>query len=281
MKFSSRTKIGTAIVLLIVFLIILNLTNLSKEIRNIFYLISAPIQRVFWRAGARISDFFETVKEIGDLKTERDLLKAENQKLLNELFLLEELKTVNKILRDALAIGLQKDFSLILAQTISKDPFEDVILINRGLKHGISEGMTVITQQRALVGRVVEVYKNFSKVMLISNKKSSFDVKVLSLSELNSDKKEEVHGIVKGKGNLLILLDFIPYEKEIRQGDVVRTTTLGGIFPKNLLVGQITEIKRNDIQPFQQAEIEPAFDIKKIDTLFVITNHIGVIQSLE
>jgi len=65
--------------------------------------------------------------------------------------------------------------------------------------------MPVITEEKVLLGRIEEVYRNFSKVMLISNKKSSFDAEVQG---------KDVTGLVKGRGNFNLILDLVPYEKK-------------------------------------------------------------------
>jgi len=78
--------------------------------------------------------------------------------------------------------------------------------------------------------------------------------------------------VAKGKGSLRLFLEFIPQEKEIRVGELIITTSLGGIFPKGLLVGEIEEVFRSDIEPFQKAKIYPFFDLEKIENLFIITD---------
>jgi len=160
---------------------------------------------------------------------------------------------------------LEKEFKLSLAEVVSKDISQDSILINKGSKDGIANNSPVITQQKTLVGKIGEVYENFSRVILISNKESSFDAKI-------SDPENDISGVVNGKGNLQLFLDFVPQEKEIKEGDFIVTTSLGGIFPKGLLVGQIGKVLRSDIEPFQQAKIRPAFDIRELETVFIITD---------
>ncbi|MDI6591797.1 MAG: rod shape-determining protein MreC [Patescibacteria group bacterium] len=260
MRISLKNKILIAIIGV---LVILSLNFFQKEVKNIFYLISSPIQKGLWQIGERVSNFFETISEIKNLKKENKELKLKIQELLAENAALKELKKENKILRRALDIGLEKEFKLALAEVIGKNISQDSLIINRGFEDGISKGMPVITEQKTLVGKISQVYKNFSEVELSSNKNSSFDAKIL-----NSD----IQGIVKGKGNLKLFLEFIPQKKEIKEGASVVTTALGGIFPESLLVGEIKEIKKSDIKPFQQAEIEPAFDLEEIETLFIITN---------
>jgi len=247
--------------LLAVFFLALNLTPFGKETKNFFYLISSPIQKVFWGAGEKISDFFELITEIKNLQRENKELKLKIQTLEAENVALKELKKENEILREALEIGLEKDFKLTLSQVTGKDISQDFILIDKGAEDGILEGLPVVTQKKVLIGKVYQVYRNFSKVLLISNPRSSFDGKVAD---------SEILGVVKGKGNLRVSFDLVPKEKEIEKGDLVVTSALGGVFPAGLLVGEITEVTRSDLEPFQTAQIQPAFSLGGLEKLFII-----------
>ena len=254
MKFSSRKRkilIGVVILILLIFLA----NVFQKEVRNFFYYISSPVQKVFWRIGDKASDFLAGVFKAGDIKKELDETKLKNQELLSQIIVLQEQKKENNILREALGIGLQKEFKLALAQVIGKDISQDSILIDKGVQNGLLKDMPVITEQNVLVGRVSEIYNRFSKVMLISHKDSSLDAEL---------------GVVRGQGNFNLLFDLIPREQEIFPGDMVVTSGLDNDFPKGLLVGQIKEVKKNDVEPFQQAEIEPAFNISQIEKVFII-----------
>ena len=262
MKLSSK-KNKVLIIVVVVVSIIFLLNFFQKDVRSFFYSVSAPIQKVLWRAGERTSDFLGGIMRVKILKQELDELKLENQELIAQVVVLKDLKKENKTLRQALEIGFQKEFKLALVQIISKDISQDFILIDKGSEDGISKNMPVITQQRVLVGKISEIYKNFSKVMLISNKENSFDAKI-------QNEEKDISGVVKGQGNFRILFDLIPREENLSQEDIVITSALGGIFPKGLLVGRIKEIKKSDVEPFQQAEIEPFFDVSQTETLFII-----------
>ena len=266
MKFSRKViksiyRVSTFVIVGI--LVILFLNFYQKGVKNFFYKISEPVQKVFWQSGKRVSDFFETISEIKNLKKENEEFKLKNQELLAQIALLKELKKENERLREALDINLGKEFALSLAQVIGKDISQDFILINKGADDGISENLPVITQQKILLGKINEVYKNYSKVMLISNKESSFDGQII---------EKETLGQVLGKGNFKVLFDLILPEQEITEEDLVETSALGGTFPKGLLVGQIREVKRSDVQPFYQAEISPFFDLGKLEMVFIISN---------
>jgi len=264
-KGGKKNLFSLTIIIIIGLLLIFSLNFFQKEVKGFFYFISSPIQKTLWRAGDRVSDFFELITEIKNLKREKEELKLKIQELIAQNLSLKELEKENKVLREALGIGLEKEFKLSLAEVVSKDISQDSILINKGSKDGITENCPVITQQKTLVGKIGEVYENFSRVILISNKESSFDAKI-------SDPENDISGVVNGKGNLQLFLDFVPQEKEIKEGDFIVTTSLGGIFPKGLLVGQIGKVLRSDIEPFQQAKIRPAFDIRELETVFIITD---------
>lgn len=264
MEIKSWKKVKFLIIgLVILTLIIFFLNFFQKEVKNFFYFISSPFQKFFWKTGDNASDFLEAVFNLKLLKSEADELRAENQKLLAETTELEKIKEENKFLREALEINLQKEFKLDLARIIGKDISSDFILIDRGEDDGIKKGMPVISSQKVLLGKVSEVFNNFSKVMLISSKESSFDAEIMN---------KDISGIVKGEERLSAVLTLIPQNEEISQGDIIVTSRLGGIFPQGLLIGKIDKVKKNDVESLQTAEIELAFDIKEADYLFIITD---------
>lgn len=267
MKLLRKYKILIIVVIGILILFSLNLGR--RGIRNIFYSISSPIQKVIWQTGKGFSDFGKTIIGIKNLKKENTDIKLKNQQLLVENFFLKELREENEILREALEIGLEKDFKLVLAEIIGKDVSQDFILINKGLKDGIQKGFPVINQQKVLFGKIDETYKNFSKVMLISNKNNVLDVRVQD-SDRNGVQK--IYGVVKGKGNLKVFLDLIPSSVAIKEGDILITSGLGTSYPKGFLVGEIKKMEKDDIKPFQKAEIKPFFNITQTERLFIITN---------
>jgi len=254
MKFplkKSKVLIGVVAVILI-----LVLTNVFRaEVKSFFYSFSAPIQKTLWRAGERSSDFLTGFLNQRYLKEKLNKLELKNQELIVQIEELKDLKKENELLRRALSLGLKKEFKLSLAQIIGKDISQDFILIDKGIKDGVLKDMPVITEEKVLVGKIYEVYENFSKVQLLSHKNSVFDTNF---------------GLAKGQGNFNIFLELILKEKTVLKGDIVKSSALGGVFPQGLLVGKIQAVKKNDVRPFQQADVKPAFDISKTEKLFII-----------
>lgn len=260
-------KIFIGVIIFFLFIFILNF--FSPQIRNYFHLASFPLEKNFWSAGQSASGFFESFFKYGTLAKENESLKNENQKLLSEITFLQAIKKSNEAQSDVSESCQNSDFELVMAGVIGQDT-EDQLTINKGSDSGIMEGMPVINQQSVLFGKVVEVYKNFSKVMLISNKESIINVKVQQIQDQKPEK--DVYGVVKGSGAQKAFLDLVPVDDAIEQGDVLITSALEGTFPKDVLVGRISKVEKNDQSPHQKAEVELFLDVKT-DNLFVITNY--------
>jgi len=125
-----KLKIGLIVVLLLAFFVILNLTPANKGVKNFFYLISSPIQKTFWAAGDSFSDFLESVFQGEKIKEENENLQLKIQQLVAENTSLQELKKENEILRQALEIGLEKDFELSFAKGLLQYLFRNTIPIH-------------------------------------------------------------------------------------------------------------------------------------------------------
>lgn len=260
---ASRVKVILGLVALAALLALFNLTGFANSLKNFFYSFSQPFQKLFGKAGNDFSDFLAGVFQAGSLKKENENLQSKIQELVGEKIKLQELGKENEVLREALKLGLEKDFQLTLAKITGKDVFQDSLLLDKGRDDGLVSGLPVITPQKVLLGKIGEVFPNFSKVILLSNKESVFDVKL-------GDK--EIFGAAKGRGGNVISLELILREKEVEQGDIVTTAALGNIFPPHLLVGQVQKAEKADVEPFQKIEVKPAFEFEAWREVFVILN---------
>ncbi len=259
---STKLKIGIT-VLIIFSLFFLNWSSFPVNIKSFFYSISLPSQRWLWEKGDYLSDFWVSILKTEEIKKENERLISENQELIAEKIDLEYLREENEALRTAFSFELQEDFELETSQVVAKEISKDYLIINKGYKDGIRFGLPVITKEKVLVGKIIEVYENISRIQLLTAKDSSFDVEVLG---------RDIYGLVEGGGNLTFSLGLIPKEKEINIGDKVITSVLGGNFPKGLLVGEVQRINSSDVASFQEAELNPSFNIKELNYLFIIIN---------
>ena len=267
--------IGAVVILF--FLFILNI--FVQPVKNFFYGVSAPIQKNFWTAGASSSGFLTSLVQSGSLAQENESLKEQNQGLLSEVASLQSIEQGNRAQSDVSAACQNDGFKTVMAGVVGLDD-NDMLSISKGSANGILAGMPVINQQNVLVGKVFKVYKNFSDVMLASNKNSIINVKVQQdgpasgpNNTLPTDSNSEIDGVIRGDGGLNAHLDLIPINSTINAQDVLVTSALEKSFPKDLLVAKIIQTKKDDQKPFQQAQVSLFFDVKTADNLFVIIDY--------
>ena len=246
---------------LLLFILVANFTPLGKLIKNFSYSAVSQVEKMLWSAGSGLSELAESVFKFQALSQEAAGLRLENEELLNNLVYLSKIKKENEDLRRLLDFGLEKEFDLEIVNVIAKDASRDSLLINKGEENGLAKGMAVITSQKVIVGKVGEVYANFSEMILVTSKDFSFGAGIFG---------KEVYGLVRGKGGLSLSFELIPKEAEILEGDLIISSNLGRVFPENLLVGKVKSIDRTDAGTFQSAQLEPLLRLNEMDNLFIV-----------
>lgn len=249
-----RLVIGTGVVL---FLFSLNLV--SSQVRGLIVSASSSLQTFLWQTGNDIS----TLLGGGSLRVEKEALTQKNSALLFQLVALQDVKRENEELRRMLDLGFAQEFRVVMGEVIGKNLMQDVITIRGGQDRGIQKGMPVVTSEKVAVGRVVESFPAFAHVQLVSARESTMDVQITGT---------ESTGVVRGQGGQKLMLDLVPQGDEFKVGDVVITSNLGDVFPKNLLIGEVAEILKTGVDPFQKANVKPFFNLKSIERVFVITS---------
>ncbi|MDD4409957.1 MAG: rod shape-determining protein MreC [Candidatus Pacebacteria bacterium] len=186
-KFKSR-----AIGLSFVFLVLLGINFfMEKNIKDFFYSRSAVVQGLVWQVAGAFA--FSNQDQV----TKTRNLTEENQKLLVSLAELNALKEENIFLRSALNLKDLSGHNFVDADVMGGARFngvgfdyDDSILITRGKNDGIRKGFSVVTADKLLVGKVSEVYDNYSRVVLFTDKNSIVDIQIAK--EKTLPKKEVI-----------------------------------------------------------------------------------------
>jgi len=143
----------------------------------------------------------------------------------------------------------------------STDGGKDALIINRGSRDGIKEGMPVIMSSGVVVGKIARADGLIATVMLISDA----DFKLAAI--VNGTKAP---GLVRGTKGLDVSLEQVPREEKIKIGESVVTTGVDGIFPADLLVGKIRSVDAPENEIFQSAKVTPVIDIREARIVSVI-----------
>jgi rod shape-determining protein MreC len=256
------------IALLILFLALLILTlNASKEretsvVEKVLLEVSYPFQRsaqksILWLKGLAARYIFLTrvQQENEDFKRLLSALREENNRLQEALLEEKRLEKLSSLQAQVSPPGW-------VAHVYARDPSNwfRTILIDKGEDEGLSKDMAVVNAD-GVVGRVIEVSANTAKVLQITDPNSALDVII---------QRSRSQGIMEGKMGEICILKYVQKNEDVQMGDRVITSGLGGIFPKGLLVGTVTQVERKRPGIFQYIEVTPSADFSKLEEVLVL-----------
>ncbi|HLD28544.1 MAG TPA: rod shape-determining protein MreC [Patescibacteria group bacterium] len=202
--------------------------------------------------------------------TKRDLL-AENKKLIAELkesklnqSQISILEQENELLKKELNFIDEHQLNFVSARIITgvSDPLSQSVIINRGTRDGIGEGMAVVADDGILVGKIYEVSDGYSKVLLLTDNQSKVAVTILNY--------DQTVGLVEGQFGLSLAMTNIPQDEEINEGDLIVTSGLEGKIPKNLLIAQVESVSQTESDIFKTAVLTPIIPFDNLSYVVVI-----------
>jgi rod shape-determining protein MreC len=219
-----------------------------------------------YRSVAWLGDAWQNLVS-GDLAAENDDLREEVARLREEKSRLIGVLQENSRLREL--VGFQTkhpEFELVPARVVGRDisPYFRVLRLKLESTAELEPRQPVIVAS-GVVGQIHEVYGEFAEVIIVSDPRSRID----SVSQRN-----RAPGIVEGLGHerdYLARVAYLNQKDEVRDGDVMVTGGKGGVFPKELVLGTVTEVETAQRGLFQEVRLEPAVDFSRIEEVFVIT----------
>lgn len=267
-----RSTSGTRRVTLLLFGLLLALVFvLPHQSRNVLQHLGNPLAQVVAfpvNALAAVSrsftDAWEGYVALRRVHEENRRLRQDIQVLRGQLNELRETAAASQRLAALLEFKTFAHPQAVTAQVVGLDStnwFRGVVL-NKGQRDGIRVEMGVVTQAGA-IGRVVKATPSTSVVLLIIDPNNA----VTGLIQRTRDE-----GIVVGTSGRLARMKYIPLLSSLREGDLVVTSGLGGVFPKGVPIGTITRIEKTEGELFQSAEILPTVDFSKLEEVLVITS---------
>jgi rod shape-determining protein MreC len=140
----------------------------------------------------------------------------------------------------------------------SADTASQTVYLDRGERDGIRRNMGVITPD-GVVGKVIEAYRDTSQVLLLTDKDSGVGA-MLADSRIQSP--------VGGAGEPLLAMKYVPDDDTVNIGDRVVTSGMDRIFPRELPVGTVSQIKAGN--PFKQIRIRPAANLERLEEVIVL-----------
>ena len=220
-----------------------------------------PLARVLEEMRSGTVNFFKNYTMLSDaqrqniqLKKDLDALKLQNGQLKTDLEFADRVKALA-------AFQQHSPFQHLAARITANAPgaTAKVVYVDRGSAAGVIKGMAVVTPD-GLVGKVVAAYPTASLLMTVND--PTFAVGVIS-------QKNRVRGVAKGKGQNLLLVDYVENDQKVDLGEQFYTSGEDRAFPKGILVGKAVAVRVG--RPFKEVQVDPMGFSSALEEVLIVT----------
>ncbi|KZN29462.1 rod shape-determining protein MreC [Pseudoalteromonas luteoviolacea] len=230
-------------------------TTLNTLVSPVLYAANVPYE--LFNSGAKSLNTRDQLLQENEALRSKQLLQSEQ--LQQYQFLLKE----NVELRALLGASSRQSHARQIAQVLSvrSNRYSHQVVINKGAIDGVAEGQAVI-DELGLVGQLTQVGTTTSRVLLMTDTTHATPVRIL---------RNDVSMVIEGIGKInLMQLAHVSHSLDIRIGDILVTSGLGGRFPEGYPVAVVTEIDRDEGLPFAKVYAEPIAQLDRIRLLVIL-----------
>lgn len=246
----------------------------GSYVRSAIVTVGTPFRWAFTKVGEGISGFSVYFKTIDALREENDALRRELDEYKNLVYDAELIEEENDFLSDFLGLKEEHlDFALENASILGREAtnYRTLLTLSKGTLHGIDVNMPIITET-GLIGHITEVGATWSKAVVITETASAVGGYIERSGAL---------GVVEGTYELrtdgLCRMVYIEADSDIRIGDKVITSGIGGIYPRGLLIGRVSAVEVDENSRTLTATIEPAAELDSVSKVMIVTEY-GVVE---
>ncbi len=279
---AARRRAVAFSVLLAVSLVLMAISSSPgvTEFQNAMSFALRPIQAAIHGAADTLASTVAAVGEIQQLHSDNAALRHDVERLTNENQRAQSIETENEQLTALLQLRSSLTYDTAAAEIIARDSGETrrVVTLSKGTDAGIAVGDVVIAEGGALVGRVTQAGPNASAVTLISDGSSTVS---------GQTEGSHARGDVVGQLGGALVMQNIDSTITVTQGEQVLTAGIelaGGIrspYPKNLLIGVVTDIRKDANSVVQSAFLQPSTDLDHVEFVLVILDYAGGIPGAD
>jgi rod shape-determining protein MreC len=262
---SSRSTQSVVLALIAIGLIVLALSGYLAPLTRLLFNPFISAQTWITTRYQVIQDLITSPSDMTRLRQRNAELELQVSQLQSQVIDLQNQISEVEVLSALLDFARAHPENKYLGATVisyDPNPFMHYVVINRGSDQGIRRGMPVVTAQ-GLIGRVTAVTAGAARIQLINDPASHVNVHL---------KPTGAEAILSGSLTGDVTLDNISQDATVQAGDLVLTSGLGGNYPPDLLIGQVTGVQHRAYELFQSASVQPVADFSKLNIVLVITN---------
>ena len=269
----SSVRVLVVAVVVLLGLAVYTATAGGSFVAGLLGFVSSPMQSIATDVTGNVTEFLDlenyTKEELVDLVGR---LQQERSALAQQLVDYEEKKRENEQLKQQLQIAqLEPENEMRSASVIGRDP-NDVFSgfsIYKGSLAGVSVGDPVITAQ-GLVGVVSQVYATSSMVTCLLSE----DLQVAAVS-IDREENGVITSNIMTASSGLLRLNYLPSDTQLEEGDIITTSGAGGMYPANIIIGQVQSVEKSENDISKYAVVKPYEDLQNVKDVQVIVNFPG------
>jgi rod shape-determining protein MreC len=215
------------------------------------------VQRSMFFVSSAWKNYFACVsaaRENADLKEQlARAAQIENQN--------RELALENARLKKFVAFTSSASGTYVAARVIARDPspWFQTLMIDKGERHGLKKNAPILVPE-GIVGQIIKVSPDFSRVLLITDRNSAVDALV---------QNTRARGIVKGGSENRCMFVYALRKEAIHPGEIIVTSGLDQVFPKGLKIGTVVDVEKDHSRLFQDIFVQTSVDFDTLEEVLV------------
>ncbi len=232
------------------------------RLRGILLEATAPVERVLTLPLEYGRAFWTNYIDLIAVRREGERLRTRVSELERENIELRELLTEGGHLARMEALRGDFEAPQRSARVVGEDlsPWLRSLLLDRGRNDGVRSGMPVLGEE-GLVGLVTATSPGAARVMILSSRRSSVDAMV---------QRSRARGIVRGDGEGGLVFTFMSRGDDVREGDMLITSGISGVYQKGLRIGVVRSVHTPDLELLHSAQIESAVNFSRLEQVSVM-----------
>ena len=242
--------------------------TLLDPVENLTLNVTSPLQRVLSDTTRPLADWVNNLTDAGALSEENQRLRAENERLTNDLALARENAIAQERADDLNAVQAAfPDDVFVSASVVQRDATNarSLVAIDKGSSDGVREGMIIVTEGRSLVGTVSKVLDDYAWVTLITDPKSA-------VSALVQESRAE--GVVAGNYDGDLIMEFVGQGAVVKEGDFVITSGIGGGYPEGVVIGRVSSVEKTEQDLFQNVSVDHLASLTDLEDVLVLMSFV-------
>lgn len=282
-KYSNREKtlvfIGTVLLLCVMMLITSRNSATVGILQNVVGIVIKPVDKMVYTIGTKAQDAFVYVFGTAQMRRDFETLKQENEALKEDILLYENVISRMDFLQGEYELLKKTEYPLQTANIIAKDPSNIFVnfTIDKGSGDDVSKGDIILmgvaytdaNYVEGVVGKVEQAGSNWAKVSTIIDENQSISFKSARTMD---------YGVISGRGDKGLIGYAFHADADIKVGDKLITSGIGGIYPKDLYIGDVLEVKQTE-EMLLQVIVETKVDFSSLSRVLILNQGDGKYES--